>query len=104
MRIRTAPMTRVLFFMSSVPIPSERQRGRGETHQRDSQDRYEREKVGRDKQRGNEPQQQAVESEHDHIPKSRPDQERAVAEQPVVTEAHGDPRGGGYLDADKKSG
>src|SRR5260221_5538157 len=73
MRIRTAPMTRVLFFMSSMPIPRERQRGRGEPYQGDSQDRYEREEVGREKQRRDDPRQQAAESEPDHIPTSRPD-------------------------------
>src|SRR5260221_6942700 len=94
MRIRTAPMTRVLLFMSSMPIPRERQRGRGESHQGDSQNRNEREEVGREKQGGDDPYQQAIESEHDHIPTSRPDEKFAVAEQPVVMEAHGDPRGG----------
>src|SRR5712692_6683882 len=104
MRLRTAPMTLVLLFTSSMPIPRERQRGRTESHQGDSQDRNECEKVRPEKQRGDDPYQQAVEREHDHIPTSRPDEKCAVAEQPVVMEAHGDPRSGGYLEADKKSG
>src|SRR6266849_5183981 len=72
MRISTGPRTVFLLFMivldwrspSPMAIPRQCQRCRGESRQRNCQDRDEREKVAPEKQRGEKPHEHAVEGEH----------------------------------------
>ena len=87
-----------------MPIPRERQRCGRESRQGDLQNRDEGEKVGPKEQRGDKPDEQAEESEHDDIPDDRAEKKRAVAEQPAVMEANGDPGGDRQFEADQNAG
>src|SRR5205807_1690948 len=91
MSTSTAPKTLFLLFMivvlgtqSSMPIPRECQRCRGESHQGDGQNGQECEEGALDEQLGNDPHEQAVEREHEDVPADGADDERTAAEQAAV--------------------
>src|SRR6266508_5708337 len=87
-----------------MPIPRERQWRRGESYQRHFKDRHQCENVVADEHSRSDPDQQAVEREYGEIPTARAGQQRAVAEQPSVMEANGDPGTGGYFQANENGG